>query len=364
MDVTKIQKLQKRKFIRNTVIVIAGLIIAAFILNLAPGYARDEFKDKVQLIINEDSITEGLVNDVYVDSEGTVYLSQKDVSNLFDSTLYYNAKYDEIIAASDTKTAIMGMNQKQMTVNGAVIQLQSPVIKIDGLIYIPISEMGLVYNIETKYVKSTNTTVIDELNKGQIVANIAGNIDLKYKPRGLSKTVTKLTEGEKVYCDYVSNGGWRQIRTENGEVGYVKESKLANQYILRQDIQPRGEAKKIDINSDSTINISNFTLNKNQSYANTWTKFVNSGFESQTNTALADINSRTKLIDTIMKLALNNNMSSINIDFTGIDNEQNFERFLIELAPRLREIGISSSAKINQGMNENDIKKIVDYIIR
>jgi len=362
MDGTKVQKLQKRKFGRNTVIVIIGLIIVAFILNLTPGYARDAFKDKVNLIINEDSITAGLVNDVYVNDNGTIYLSEKDVSNLFDSTLYYDANSNKIITTSDTKVAIIEIGQNQMIVNDAVVALQDPIITRNGLIYIPISEMGRVYNIETKYVESTNIAVVDELNKGQIVANLAGNIELKYKPRGLSKTVAKLTEGEKVYCYYVSKGGWRQIRTENGEVGYVKESKLANQYILRQDIQTRGEAKRIDINSNSTINISNFTLNQNQSYANIWTKFVNSGFESQTNTTLTDINLRTKLIDTIVKLALNNNMSNINIDFSGIDNEQNFERFLIELAPRLREIGIASSAKINQGMNENNIKKIVDYI--
>ncbi|MCL2341776.1 MAG: copper amine oxidase N-terminal domain-containing protein [Firmicutes bacterium] len=235
MDGTKVQELQKRKFIRNTVIVIVCLIIAAFILNLAPGYKRNMFADKVNLVINEDSITEGLADEVYVNLNGTVYLSKQDMINLFDNTLYYNSEYDEIITALDGKTVIMGINQAQMRVNDEVIPLQDPAIKRNGLIYIPVSEMGQVYNIEVKYVESTNTAIIDELNKGQITANVSENIELKHKPRILSKTVAKLIEGEKVYCCYASSNGWRQVRTENGEVGYVKENKLVNQYIVRQD---------------------------------------------------------------------------------------------------------------------------------
>jgi len=211
-------KIQKRKFIRNTAIVVICLSLAAYILNLAPGYERDKFKDKTNLVINEDSITEGLVHDVYVNNNGAIYLSEKDVSNLFDSTLYYDTKYDEVITTSDTKVAIMGINQNQMTVNGTAVPLSAPVIRRDGLIYIPISEMDLIYNIETEYVQSTNIAVIDELGKGQIAANVTDNTELKYKPRGLSKNVTKLSQGEKVYCYYTASNGWRQIRTENGEV--------------------------------------------------------------------------------------------------------------------------------------------------
>ena len=69
------------------------------------------------------------------------------------------------------------------------------------------------------------------------------------------------------------------------------------------------------------------------------------------------------MIDGVVKQAMKDNLNGVYVNFDGIDNEQNFERFLIELAPRLREIGQSTCVKMSSGMNEDNIKNIVDYIV-
>ena len=61
-------KVQKKKFIRNIIIGLVSLAVVAFILNIAPGYKRDKFKDKINLIINEENITEELLEDIYADT--------------------------------------------------------------------------------------------------------------------------------------------------------------------------------------------------------------------------------------------------------------------------------------------------------
>lgn len=44
-------KIQKRKFIRNVIIGIISLIIVAFIINIAPGYKRDKYRNVINLVI-------------------------------------------------------------------------------------------------------------------------------------------------------------------------------------------------------------------------------------------------------------------------------------------------------------------------
>jgi len=53
---------------------------------------------------------------------------------------------------------------------------------------------------------------------------------LKFRPRGLSKTLEQLSKGERIYAFETTSKGWRLIRTEEGVIGYVKAEKLANEY--------------------------------------------------------------------------------------------------------------------------------------
>lgn len=67
----------------------------------------------VNLIINEENRTEYLAHDIYVNENETVYMSEEDVKNIFDSTIYYDEKYNQIITTSDTKVANIAINEKK-----------------------------------------------------------------------------------------------------------------------------------------------------------------------------------------------------------------------------------------------------------
>ena len=58
-------KAKKLKFMRNVIVGVIALLIAAFIINIAPGYKRDKYKDVVNLIIDEHNVTEDLKNMLY-----------------------------------------------------------------------------------------------------------------------------------------------------------------------------------------------------------------------------------------------------------------------------------------------------------
>ena len=76
---------------------------------------------------------------------------------------------------------------------------------------------------------------------------------------------------------------------------------------------------------------------------------------------LNDFSKRTNAINNIVSIAYTYKINGINISF----NEENkgIERMIIELAPRLREMGISTNIVLNSSIDENKYKEIVDYII-
>ena len=87
--------------------------------------------------------------------------------------------------------------------------------------------------------------IIDNLSEGMIKARVDENTKIRYKQRSWSKEVGSLEIGDTVSAFYTTSKGWRQIRTENGTVGYVKANVLSDEHILRQDMNQTPETKEI-----------------------------------------------------------------------------------------------------------------------
>lgn len=203
-------------------IAVASLLIVAFILNTAPGYRRDKMEDITNLVIHDVNVTEELKEKIYINENGSIYLSKEDVKNLFDNTIYYDKQLNQIITTSDTKVANIPINKKEMIVNDSQIQMLEPVIKKGEIIYIPIAEMGLIYNIKVDYIQKSDIVIIEDLSKGLTIATVSSNLDIKFRPRTLSKTIGKLEKGQTVSCFYITSKGWRQIRTDKRNIRIYK----------------------------------------------------------------------------------------------------------------------------------------------
>ena len=262
------------------------------------------------------------------------------------------------------------------------------ILKIDDNLYLPISDMSIVYNITVKYIKETNRVVIDELDKGMIKATAVTDTKIKFKPRGLSKNIGYLKKGEIVSCYYTTSKGWRQIRKDDGIVGYIKANKLGREYIVRQDMNNLVEAKTIDkeiYNSNSFkiydgeiekyvvlkdlfsitengINVKEKNDNENE-LIKIWVSIINSKIGNRINQIISDYKLRTELIDLIVDKSVENNVNGVCINFSEVENNENIKRFLIELSPKLREIGINICLVINDNIEKDDYLNIVDYIV-
>ena len=351
-------KAKKLKFMRNVIVGVIALLIAAFIINIAPGYKRDKYKDVVNLIIDEHNVTEDLKNMLYINENKTVYMSEEDVRELFDENIYYDQQYNQIITTSYTKVANIEIEEKQMNVNDSKVNMLDAIIKINDKIYLPISDMELVYNIKIKYIEETNRVVIENLNRGLIKATVTDNASIKFKQRSLSKDVGEVVKGEQVSCYYTTSRGWRQIRTENGTVGYVKANKLDDEYLIRQDMEQKQKAKKIKI--DLSQNQFNYTDENGE--VKLWQTINLKSMSNDIEEMLKDYKTRTQTIDVVMNLLGGNDIKGININFDGIEDKEVCKRFAIELSPKLREIGITTCVTLTKDMKTKEYENIVDYI--
>ena len=383
-------KLNTKKFIRNIIVCLIAWILVSLILNYAPGFERDRYEGMTNLIINDENVTEDLKGSVYIGENGGIYLSKDDIAVFFDKNIIYDEESSSIVTTSNTKTASFCVTENQIIINGVKQNLNDKVLQKDGVIYIPISELELVYNISVQYIEKTDVVVIEKLNQGLIRAEVEEGAKIKYKPRLISKKVGEIEAGEVVSCYYTTSKGWRLIRKEDGILGYVKANVLANEDIVRQDYEDSIETKEIDLNLQ---NGSSFTLYNNKQEATKitirtlfsfkqngnitinqadfetgdeliWATISNEGLEKQANKMISNYKTRTELIDTIVNFVSKHRVSGINIDFQEVVDNNSFNRFVIELTPRLREIGITTNVVLNGSFKETDLVGIVDYLIK
>ena len=404
---------EKSNWFRKLIVIGIFIGLIAVIINLAPNYIRKEITGKINVIINNNNVTESMKFDVFVDENDIVYMATKDIANFFDEDIFYDNKYDQIITSSDTKLATLKFNEKEMYVNSSKVKIYGAATKKDDNFYLPISEMKDVYNVEVNYMKESNILTIDSLSREQKKANASKDISIKYKPTILSKTVDKVKKGDSVIVIKELENGWKQVRTSLGKIGYTKD--VTNIYTIREEIEDKKQIEgKVSLVWDyyseyadapdrtgTTINGVNVVspafailneknagkldINIGQEGKNyidwahsnnykVWPIVSNNSDKRITSEVLNDYKIREKLINNIINLVLTYNLDGINIDFEymNMEDKEMFSRFIIELAPRMKEYGKVLSVDVtapdgsedwSMCYDRNKIGKVVDYII-
>lgn len=404
-------------------IIIAIVIIAlVLIVGAIGGYyviKRNYIVSKINqtnLIINNSNATSSLKNNVYI-KNGVVYVSKPDIYNFFDNTIIYDEKYNQVVTTSSTKIASLPIDSKQIQVNSSNTTIKAGAIILDEVAYVPISELDEVYNIKTTYVESEDLVYIDSLDREQQTATLKKDSSIKYKPTIISATLAKAKQGDTLTIanrsDYPVPNGWTRVRTENGTLGYIQTGKLNEFKTIREKAEEKakiegpislawdyyseyvsaptrtGKITGVNVVSPSffymtkysTTNIYENVGNEGIAYVNwahgngyqVWPMFTNSNM-SETSKMLSDYKSRENVINQIIKYIKQYNLDGINIDFEGMyeTDKDNFSRFLIEIRPRLNEIGAVLSVDVTapDGAPEwslcydrYTIGKVADYVM-
>lgn len=402
-----------KKWWKKILIVVVLMLVVLGILLISPNFKKDPNEGKINFIINNNNVTVKLRHEIFINEDGVIYVSMDDMKNYFDGEIYYDKENDQLITTSDTKVAVISLKNKTMKVNGALVKLLGNVIRKDGNMYIPISELDKVYNIEVENINNSVITV-DSLDRELVKADAKKDIKVKYNTKFISKTVDKVKQGEKVVI-ISEKDGYTRVRTANGKIGYVKTDDLTNITKIREKLEKEPQITgKINLVWDyyseyvnapdragtkiEGINVvapsffslkdsENVEINENikrggQEYINwakqngykVWAMFSNNSLKTPTSKILNDYAKREELIEKIVDLAVEYKLDGINIDFEYMNKSDKdvFSRFIIELAPRLREYGIVTSVDVTAPDGSENwslcfdrdlLAKVSDYLI-
>lgn len=404
---------KSNKILKKVLITVAILVIIAGIVFVISNYIKNKEKNITNLVINNNNITSKLKKSIIIEDD-VIYLSKQDIQNFFDKYIYEDKENNQIITTSDKKTATIQYDQKIIEINGSKKQITATIKKVDDTIYLPISEMHDVYDIEINYIKDSNVITMDSLDREQKKAYTSKNVSIKAKSSNFSKTVDKVKKGNWLFYISTDEKGWAKVRTTKGKVGYVKENKLTNFVTVRDSMEEEKQisgkvnlvwdyfseyAKAPDrtgtkIDGINVVSPSFFYIDKNGNFKENvsqngqeyikWAKSngykvwpmvsnSNAGLE-MTSKIMNSYESRKKLIEAIVNVCVKYDLDGINIDFENMKKEDVdlYSRFIIELTPRIKDIGLTVSVDVtapdgadNWSMcfDRNVIGNVADYII-
>ena len=406
---------KKGKIIKIIVLIVVIILMALLVWFKAPDYYVKEVKGKTNLVINNNNVTSKMKDDVYIDNKGVIYLSINDVRNYFDKYINYDESSNRLITTSDTKTATLIKDKKNIDINGSTVSIASTVIEKDGKIYIPFSELAQnVYNVEIEHKESTDRVVIDSLDRELKKADSKKNVKVKYKAKKFSKTLAKVKQGEKIVV-ISQDEKWSKIRTENGIVGYVKNKTIANLTYVRENMEetkqingkvnlvwdyyseyakaPNRSGENIEgvnvlspsffyLEKGSDGKISENVKQEGKDYIEwahnngfkVWPIVSNNSYLTTTEGILNDYTKRRKLEDEIIRVTEEYNIDGINLDFENMNQEDKdmYSRFVIELAPRLKDLGKTLTVDVTAPdgsetwslcFDRDVLAKVSDYIV-
>lgn len=412
----KNKKIIKDNILKRIMIVLILLAITVFVLIKSENYIKEKTDGKINLIINNKNVTERLKNDILIEDE-TIYLSLPDVKNFFDKYIYVEDEIDEVITTYDKKIASIGFETNKLTINGSIKKIYAHAKYEGDVVYLPISEMTDVYNIELENIEQSKIITIDSLNKGQTKAYAKSKVSVKWKEDIFSKTVDKIAKGDVLITISEDDKGWTRVRTQNGKIGYVKTNQLTNYITVRdnweQEKQITGKVNmfwdyfsKYVIAPDRTgqtiegVNVvspSFFYIDSNGDFKENvgssgiayiewahsngykvWPMISNAEAAKEnlkvTSEILNSYTKRQELIEEIVRVCAEYQIDGINVDFENMyqADKDKYSRFIIELVPRMQELGIVTSVDVTAPdgsptwslcYDRNVLGDVADYLV-
>ena len=407
------------KVIKRMLILLAILFVIVFILIKAEDFIKEQASDKICVVINNTNVTSRLKNDLKVD-DGIVYLSMEDMKNFFDKYIYIEDETNEIITTYDDKIASIGFDSNKLTLNGSTKKTSAHAVRENDIVYLPISEMKDVYDIELNNITESNVITIDSTDREQVKAQTKSKISVKSKKEGFSRTVDKIDKDESVIVvkndnNEISEKGWTKIRTQKGKVGYVKTNKLEEIVTTREAKERKKQIDgKVDMFWDyysqyvkapdrtgqviegvNVVSPSFFYLDKdtgelkdnvgdagvayiNWAHSNgykVWPMLSNSEAGIKvSSTILNSYSKRQQLIQSIVEKCAQYDIDGINVDFENMyeADKDKYSRFIIELTPRMLEMGIVTYVDVTAPdgdpnwslcFDRNVLGHVADYLV-
>ena len=347
-----------------------------------------------------------------------LYLPIHFVDKYISKDIFWDEK-EAVLTITNPKELIRLKPGKQMyEINYKKHKLQDAIELINDQVYIPYALLEEKYNIIASYNKEADLVILDDTTIDRVVGHIVSRTaKVRVEPSIKSPILQTAYQGDHVMT-YGSEEKWTQVRTLEGNIGYVQEEQVEflkeinkeplkkyEPYPVKNPVQGPvvmvwdqiGKGSKLDFNSKKytdmqDVNVisptwfefedakGNLTDNGSKGYVEwahskgykVWPlmshNFNNSGW---THEILSSTKKRDRLIEQLVDVIKKYNVDGINIDIESLQEKTGpyWVQFMRELYPIMGELGITVSTDIyvpspwTIHYNRSEITKVTDYLV-
>lgn len=387
------KKKKNKKINKKRCGIFLAVLVLIIIIIFNIGKNNDE--QELSILLNNEFLD--TIERVIIDDKDNVFFSLEDVKHIFDETIYYNEAEKELITTYDSHVALLKVDEAYALINDENVELKGKLKEIDETIFLPITDLEAVYDIDLEYSRKNNRIIIDSIQKKKVEATIKKRTKVKNKKGMFSSKIQNLIIGDKVTI-LEEDGKYKKIRTQLGNIGYVKTNTLTDERVIREN--KNNDKKELEVYNNYSnvsgiydnievdnnklnvvvptffyIDKNNKVLDKSTSSTAAYSVYKNwtdtnklSILPILTNnelvsTSLLSYSQRSKVATSLVKLLKEHDYMGINIKFSSIDDFNSFYRFILELTPRVKSAGKIMAVTIDSNIDRTRIEKIVDYII-
>ena len=407
-----------------TFIIIVGIIAALFLWRrYGPSKERadlDEYygiKSENQLAV---VVNNGILEPGGMLSDGKAYVEYSLVRDYINERFYWDPNENTLLYTLPNDVVSVGVGNKEYSVSKAKNSVDYTILRTEGsTAYIALDFVKQYTDMDYEVYDNPGRVMICTETGTTTVAEVKRETQVRYQG-GVKSPVLTDVEKKEVVTVIETEGSWKKVRTEDGFIGYIKESALKKEKTEKID---RGfeEPDYTSISKDYTINmawhnVTNTDANSSvlemiaqtkglttisptwfhvadtagnlesissadyvnyahQSNIEVWASIrdFDGGINSQEESyeLLSHTSNRDNLINQLIAAALQVGLDGINVDFEKISTEcgEHYIQFIRELSVKCRQNGLVLSVDnyVPQAYNQQYHRKeqgvFADYVI-
>ena len=389
------RKLNMLKVRRCIIIAVAILLLIVICICAKINKNKNRY-NKLTILLNNEFIE--LSDEVVIDDDKNIFFSKDDIQKLFDPTIYYNQAEKELITTYNTHVALLKVDEEYAEINDETIKLNGKLYETKNEVYMPITDLADVYDLDINYSLKSNRIIMDTTTKEKVEATVMKRDYIETKKGLFGSRLEKVIIGDKLVI-IESDGKYKKVRTALGNIGYINAKKLSEEKVIRENENRNlqeinvyrnysnisGIYDNIEKVDDKKLNVvipiffyidkNSKVLDKTTSTTATYSVYKNwvdnnnlqilptvSNNESVSNNLLS-YSQRSMAINDLRTKVLKYNYKGINIEFDSINDVNSFYRFILELVPRFKEEGLLVAVTLNNNLDKSRLEDVVDYIL-
>ncbi|MFE5323372.1 glycosyl hydrolase family 18 protein [Paenibacillus sp. NPDC056579] len=319
------------------------------------------------------------------------------VKEIVDPAMIYEESSDSTIITTEDKVVRLRTSQLTGLINEKPFSLKFPLVKANGILYLPIDPLKQLYRIDLRESQDTGAVLLfkegETIRWGKAISypkKPEKTVALRKEPSIKSPILVDLKQEQEVII-WSEEPEWYRVQLPNGYMGYVKKDQLTEERtetIPKQELPPsfvvqKPAGGKINLtweqvaakNPDTTkipampgVNVVSptwFHIDDGQGNLKNiadpaYVKWAHSqnyqvwgllsnGFEpKRTTEALSTYDKRMKMIKQLLSYAQMYSLQGINIDFENVytKDKENLVQFVREMTPLMHEQGLIVSMAV------------------